>query len=320
MKGRMAGIGIALVMAAAVFAAGAEKKGSKDTEPFYRKYLVRGAPLDDRIREQERRVEANPDSADLRNDFGNLLAARRFPEDARRQYEAALDLDRSQYLAAYNLGLLFETQGQTSKAISAYRKSIARKPGFPHSHFRLGRLYEHRGWERLAVREYAKALRLDPRMREARVNPLAVETRLLDRASLVNYPRDLAAASALEESVYVDAARFRRIPVDRPVSAEELGDAPAPEPIDATAAPATVLPSASAPPSVRGSRPAPVLVAPVPRGRPTEGPRRRPPPTPIPEPEPEPESEMEQLPPDIIIEPTPEPEPMPKEPPPPPPD
>jgi len=42
-------------------------------EPFYRKYLVAGNPLDERILEQERLVEAEPDSADLRNDFGNLL-------------------------------------------------------------------------------------------------------------------------------------------------------------------------------------------------------------------------------------------------------
>lgn len=313
MSRRGARTGIALAVAAAAALAVGAAKEKKNAEPFYRKYLVRGEPLDDRIRDQEGRVEANPKSPGLRNDFGNLLAERRFLEDARRQYEAALDLDPSHYVAAYNLGLLYESEGRVTKAISAYRKAIARKRGFPQAHFRLGRLYERRGWDTLAIEAYAKALRIDPAMRDPRSNPFAAETRLLDRASLVNYARDLAAASAPGDAVYVEAERFRRIPLDRPVSADDVSDAPAPEPIDATSAavPATVLPAPSAPPRVE--RPAPALggstLGARPR-QPTAGPRRviaPPPPTPFPQPEPE-----------IIEEPTPEPEPMPKEPPPPP--
>lgn len=203
-------------------------------EPFYRKYLVAGNPLDARILEEERRVNAEPDSADRRNDFGNLLAARRFVEDARMQYERALEIDSSHFLAAYNLGLLWETEGKPTKAISAYRKSISRKPGFPQSHFRLGRLYEKRGWERLAVREYAKALRLDPEMRDPRTNPLVVDIRLLDRASLENYPRDLAVASIGSDQSYADAWRFRSAPIDRPLSTDDVEDRSAPEPVDST--------------------------------------------------------------------------------------
>src|SRR5687767_5336368 len=200
----------------------------KSGEPFYRKYLVAGNPLDDRILEEERRVSAEPDSADRRNDSGNLLAARRFVEDARIQYERALELDSAHFLAAYNLGLLWETEGKPSKAISAYRKSISRKPGFPQSHFRLARLYEKRGADSLAVRHYAKAFRLDPAMRDPRTNPLVVDSRLIDRASLENYPRDLAIASIDSDQSYADASRFRSAPVDRPLSTEDVEDSPAP--------------------------------------------------------------------------------------------
>ena len=90
-----------------------------EAEPFYRKYLVAGNKLDDQILEQERRVQDRPEDPDLRNDFGNLLAQRRFVEDARMQYEKALDLDDSHYLAAYNLGILWESEGKFSKAVSA---------------------------------------------------------------------------------------------------------------------------------------------------------------------------------------------------------
>jgi len=226
-----------------------EKKPEAEPAPFYRKYLVPGDALDDRILELERRVAQNPDSAALRNDFGNLLAARRFPGDARAQYEKALELDKEHFLAAYNLGLLYETEGKTSRAIGAYRKSIGRKPGFPHSHFRLGRLYERRGWERLAVEEYAKALRIEPAMRDPRVNPLVVDTRLLDRASLKNYPHDLAAASLAESAAWAQPDRFARAPLDRSLSSDEVQDpsAPAGPPPADTAAPVRLPPSAAKP-------------------------------------------------------------------------
>jgi len=237
-------IPLALVVVAAAATAGCFLHGvkhrEKSTEPFYRKYLVAGNELDDRIADQERRVEAEPGSADLRNDFGNLLAERHFIEDAQLQYEKALELDSNHFLAAYNLGLLREAEGRPSKAIWAYRKATARKPGFPQSHFRLGRLYEQRGWDRLAIKEYAKALRLDPQLRDPRNNSLIVDTRLLPRVSLENYGRDIAVASMNSDQVFADEGRFRHAPVDRPLSSKQIGDLPEPEPVDATVfAPAT---------------------------------------------------------------------------------
>ena len=221
----------ALVALGAIPLLAAEKKTE---EPFYRRFLAPGNPLDEQILDQEKRVAASPESASLRNDFGNLLAERRFVEDAQMQYEKALELDRTHYVAAYNLGLLWEMAGKSGRAIGAFRKSISRKPGFPASHFHLGRLYEQRGWDGLAVKEYAKALRLDPQMRDPRSNPLVVDTRLLDRVSLVNYPRDLAAAAMSSDRAWADEGRFRNVPIDRPLSSSEVEDTSALEPVDAT--------------------------------------------------------------------------------------
>src|SRR5438093_8024076 len=91
-------------------------------EPFYRKYLVAGDPLDDKIADQERRVEASPNDPNLRNDLGNLLAERKFPEQAAEQYEMALQLDKKNFISAYNLGLVRDTDGKISAAISAYQR------------------------------------------------------------------------------------------------------------------------------------------------------------------------------------------------------
>ena len=131
-------------------------------DPFYRKYLVAGNPLDDEILSMEKKVEANPNDATLRNDFGNLLALRKFPEQAAEQYEMAAELDPTNFIADYNLGILRETEGKMAAAMTAYQKSIARKPGFPQSRFRLGRLYEMQDNLDAAVEQYAKALRIDP--------------------------------------------------------------------------------------------------------------------------------------------------------------
>jgi len=215
----------AAILFAAMLAPGwilGREKDKRPDEPFYRKYMVAGNALDDKILEQEKRVAANPDSADLRNDFGNLLAARRFPREAREQYEAAMKLDRHHFLAPYNLGLLYESQGETGKAISAYVKSVNRNRGFPPARFRLGRLYEKRGSQQKAIEQYARALQIDPEMRDPKRNPLVVDTLLLPQVSLQNYSRDLATAMMRSEASYVDRSLVRRLPVDRTLSSEDL--------------------------------------------------------------------------------------------------
>jgi hypothetical protein len=210
---------VLLALGAAVAAPAESEK--KPAEPFYRKYLVPGNRLDDQIVEQEHRVDASPEDASLRNDFGNLLAARRFPHQAAEQYEIAADLDKANFVALYNLGLLRESEGKNSAAIKAYKRSIDRKPGFPQSHFRLGRLYEKSGRNEEAIAEYAAAMRIDRSMRDPRRNPLVLDSTLMYRASLVNYPVDVASVSMVGESVFVEESRFRSVPVDRAVSSQE---------------------------------------------------------------------------------------------------
>ena len=282
---------VLLALLLPVLLRGADKK---DREPFYRRYLVAGNALDDKILDQEKRVQADPKSADLRNDFGNLLAARRFPREAREQYELAMKLDAHQYLAPYNLGLLYETLGETGRAISAYEKSVDRNRGFPPSRFRLGRLYEKRGFQGRAIDQYSRALQIDPTMRDPHRNPLVVDTRLLDRVSVQNYPRDLAAASMVNEAAYADRDRQRKLPVDRSLSSGDLQPQPPQTPMTTTApaaGPTPVRVIAPAPPSsarrpptslIRAT-PAPSLVPTpefdVPAAQPAE-----PPPLPTPDP------------------------------------
>jgi len=224
-------------------------------EPFYRKYLVSGDPLDDKIVEQEKRVAASPDDASLRNDFGNLLAQRRFAPEAAEQYEIAMKLDPKNFISAYNLGLVRETEGKISAAISAYERSIKRKPGFPQSRFRLGRLYEQTNRPESAVHEYAAALWIDPGMKDPKRNPLVVDSELIYLASLENYRRDVAVASMANSHVYFDTDRFRKLPTTRAISSKEVSkDESADE--DESLAPRDVGSPTSAPGATRAGEPA----------------------------------------------------------------
>jgi len=224
----------ALALAVTPGFAGGQDSGSKSSkavdDPFYRRYLVPGNPLDEEILAMEARVEASPDDANLRNDFGNLLALRGFPEQAADQYQLAAKLDHSNFISLYNLGLLRETENKTSDAISAYKKSISRKPGFPQSRFRLGRLYEQTGRLQDAVTQYAKALWIDPSMRDPRRNPLVIDSDLMYRASIENYERDMARVTLNRDVSFHDEPSFRRVPVDRSVAAAEVAEEPAPAP------------------------------------------------------------------------------------------
>jgi tetratricopeptide (TPR) repeat protein len=290
----------ALVGALLPWPAGAREK--KTEEPFYRRYLIPGNALDDRIREQERRVQADPSSATLRNDFGNLLAARRFPKEAREQYEIAMKLDKSNFIAPYNLGMVYETEGKISEAISAYEKSVDRNRGFPPARFRLGRLYERRGRANQAVAQYARALEIDPGMRDVRRNPLVADTRLLDRVSLFNYEKDIARASLATGALYADEAIIRRVPTDRPLFSSDLVDPAEPETVDARRPSAARVPASlpagpgeTRPQQDLEGRPAPPPVPQAPASQPTPqenpydplglgGPRPRPPQaTPVPQ-------------------------------------
>jgi len=277
-----------LAVAAAIPLLAAEKAEKKAQEPFYRRFLVPGNALDDRILEQEKRIADHPDSADLHNDMGNLLAQRRFPKEARQEYETALKLDKHHFLAAYNLGLVWETVADYPHAISAYEKSVSLNHGFPPARFRLGHLYEKRGSNSQAIEQYARAIEIDPEMREPRYNPLVVDSALMSQVSLVIYQRDRARAELAEEGRYAEPGRFRRVPVMRPLASDEILDPSAPEPINASRPPGASATPAPLPPRARETRPqsvgateaqpAPVWNPTPPVPAPTRAPAEAPPP------------------------------------------
>ena len=218
-------IGFLLPLAAAA-------KDPKTGEPFYQHFLAPGNPIDDKILEYEKKIAEHPESPDLHNDLGNLLALRRFPKEARAEYQTAMKLDKKNFMAPYNMGIVYEMEGNTKDAITAYEHSVDRNRGFPPSRFRLGRLYERTGRSSAAIEQYAKAFEIDPSMREVRRNPFVVDSRLIDRVAVVNYPKDMARAAMKSQAAWADEPHLRRLPVDRPLWSDDLTEPSSPEPVD----------------------------------------------------------------------------------------
>jgi hypothetical protein len=85
------------------------------------------------------------------------------------------------------------------------------------------------------------------------------------------------------DQAFADEGRFRRVPVDRPLSSKEVGDLPEPEPVDATVtAPARPGAPVQLPLQPGQTRPQSGL----PPGAPPVMPVGVPPPTPLPTPRP----------------------------------
>lgn len=198
------------------------RPAGKPSAPFYDKYLTDEDPGDREIRELTREAAEKPEDPAIHNDLGNLLARRGFAKEAAAQYRLAERLDRSSYLPSYNEGLLWEKEGKPSSAIAAFRRSIHRKPGFPFSHFHLGVLEEREGREEAAIQELAKALRIDNSLRLASRNPLVVQTKLMHRASVANYQRDLAAAVLVADGEFADPSVLARISPERFIDSGEV--------------------------------------------------------------------------------------------------
>ena len=97
-------------------------------------------------------------------DSGDLL-------DARLAYRAALAQEgtaaaESAYL---NLALVDYRLGRKSESLQVLEEAVARHPGSPNVHYRLGRLYAEGGRRADAEREYRRALELDAGRQDARV-------------------------------------------------------------------------------------------------------------------------------------------------------
>ncbi|MBI2213540.1 MAG: tetratricopeptide repeat protein [Acidobacteria bacterium] len=163
--------------------------------PFYLKYLDEGSRLDKEILLRIDALRADPTSPEMHNELGALLFDRRFPKDARYEFERALHFDKRFYSARYNLAILELAEGNSGRARRLLKEVVNQKPGHAEAHFTLGLIYEKSGRTSAAIDHYAKAYTIDPDMLKIRRNPRLVETELVTATLLELYDSRSARAS-----------------------------------------------------------------------------------------------------------------------------
>ena len=196
---------------------------SSDYEnPFYAKYLNASNPLDQQIQHSMDSLRKNPDSALAHNDLGQLLVQKRFPKDAEREFERAVNADPHFYPAWYNLALVREANGDYVGARRAFRRTVHYKPGNADALFQLGLMEENLNNREEAIEYYAKAFSIKHALLDPRVNPRILDSRLIDLALIRAYPTSHARQSM----------SFHPIPagyVDRVPAAQAAPEAPSPQ-------------------------------------------------------------------------------------------
>jgi tetratricopeptide (TPR) repeat protein len=114
----------------------------------------------------ERAVQMDPKNKDAWYYLGRAYYTQSLPQKARKAFETALALDPRDAKAENNLGLLFETDGNTDAAADAYRKATEWQSAEAHPseqpYLNLGNLYLSLGRLDEAIGLLEKAVELAP--------------------------------------------------------------------------------------------------------------------------------------------------------------
>jgi tetratricopeptide (TPR) repeat protein len=167
---------------------------------FYTKFLNANNPLDAAILRDLSALRANPKNAALHNELGQYLAQRGFPKDAEREFERAVDADRTFWPAWYNLGLTRAARGDYTGARIAYGQTLRYRSGHSEALFQQGLLEEQAGHAQDAIELYAKAFRFNHRLLDVKVNPRILDSKLIHLALLRAYPNEHTRESLMYQS------------------------------------------------------------------------------------------------------------------------
>jgi tetratricopeptide (TPR) repeat protein len=108
-----------------------------------------------------RALELEPDLTEAHLNLGRLLQLAGHILDAAEHYRRALEVSGPDPTAAFNLGTALEDLGHWVGAIGAYRRTLRIDPGFADAHFNLARLYEQMGRRPAAIRHLRAYQQLD---------------------------------------------------------------------------------------------------------------------------------------------------------------
>ncbi|HEV2247059.1 MAG TPA: tetratricopeptide repeat protein [Terriglobia bacterium] len=110
--------------------------------------------------ELKRAIQLNPNFAEPRRVYANLLAFQGHANEAVAETERAVENDPMSADLSLNLGWIYYLTRHYDHAVTQYRKAIDMDPNRPENGLGLGNVYVQRGQLDLAIREYRKAVEL----------------------------------------------------------------------------------------------------------------------------------------------------------------
>jgi tetratricopeptide (TPR) repeat protein len=115
-----------------------------------------------------------PGDAKLQMGLGGIYITQERWDDAFRTYEAILTAEPDHWNALYQVGRAAALSGKRlDQGKSALERYMAGTPGpesppIANAHYRLGMIYQHQGNKAAARAEYQAALKLDPKLKDAK--------------------------------------------------------------------------------------------------------------------------------------------------------
>jgi tetratricopeptide (TPR) repeat protein len=159
---------------------------------FYQRYLNPNDPYDQRIQRTVDALRANPSSATLHNDLGQMLVRRGFTNDAEKEFGRAIRADRNFYPAYYNRAQLRAGTGDFVGARQDFLATVRHKPGHAEALFQLGLMEEQHQNDQEAINYYAKAITINHALLDVHVNPRVLDSKLIPIALIRAYPKSHA--------------------------------------------------------------------------------------------------------------------------------
>jgi Tfp pilus assembly protein PilF len=115
-------------------------------------------------------VAKSPLRARAHNNLGRAYEAGGRLEEARKEFERAVNLFPEYAEARNNLGIAHLRGGEVNQAVEQFKKALELKPDYAEAHSNLGNAFMQRGQTTRAIREYRAALRLKPLYADAHFN------------------------------------------------------------------------------------------------------------------------------------------------------
>ncbi len=124
--------------------------------------IIRNAAWKDNYTIWADSVRKSPGSPVPLNGLGDAFREKGLPDEAIRQYLAALRMEPGNPFTHTGLGLSYADKGWPDRAIAEFQIALGEKPGYAEAHDSLGVLYGSLGQHDKAVREFEIALSLNP--------------------------------------------------------------------------------------------------------------------------------------------------------------